>query len=120
MKHNIEKFIVYSDPSYELRKFVPCNGVFLELFAFTKEENIYKLVWSVGYYNFFGCGDTEQLPEEWFSLTWEEFLQKLAEKYEPKTGVTAEYLADRQDLRIFLEFTEQVCNEAGKISFKHR
>ena len=61
--------------------------------------------WPGGYGHCDGAGNSFELPREWFALSWEEFLDRLTEKYPAEDyGYSKEELIGMDGLRRFLGF----------------
>ena len=111
----IMKFVVY-DMSAEgtPMRFLPGNGsdpVRLEKYIFKKmKDGTFELEVQIGWHagsHWDGSGFSRALPAEWFSLSWDDFLDALCEKYPAdRYSYTKPELKYTEGLREFLGLKE--------------
>lgn len=100
------KYIVYDfkDESKLIQK----KGFRLEHYYFIQRGGAYEFEFQEGWFagsHWDGGTLNTELPQEWFELTWEQFLDNFIEKYPPKSYfITRTELECNLALRKFLGF----------------
>lgn len=82
---------------------------FLEYYAFDKKaDGSYWFSFTVGWVgagHYDGAGNSFELPGEWFSLSWESFLDSFSAKYkEDAFGISRSELRNTNGLKEFFGF----------------